>query len=404
MVSRDREINRLAKRDVLQRAVAQFLGGVYQYTPGMREVLNEYAPQILAIYTVLSSNTEIQLGILKDAASNLADEFAIIVNKHKQDILQLETQIAETGIKIDQAKQDIEELRNDLSIHGEDIVEREQDVEVLRKPIKVPSMVMIVIGVAIIIFEVLMALDLFSSFSMITTPLENQVRAGIFIAITSTYLLLLYKANETSKGVLRFFEILISLQTIYALSAFILAKFDSILESVWFIIFVSAFPKVLLGLAILSLAVFFYKYKMKNTINTDLDADAQNSNHIIQTIKVDEDADVLEYKTLIRLISTLTDQKRSFELMLKDLKQNPPLELLKLENEQKERLDKVQEIVDHYESKKNELAVIKGKVITELDKYKAAYIHHFNKQATSVVVELAFPEIEQINSYYNLKY
>jgi len=261
----------------------------------MLEILNDYSHKITELKNKLQGNIERELAILKDAALSLQDEFLAIVEEHRFKFAKLETELSEKRLELEEVNQELQGLSEELGITGEIIVAKKTPKNKQEK--QVTTSILIIIGLSIFVFDLLMAADMFAGFAQLITPLENNIRAAIFLAITLIFLMLLIFGNQAAKHLLRFFEILIVLQVIFTITAYTLSKLPFAMDAHWFKIFISAFPKVLLGLAVVVLAHFFIKYKL-------LQSQSISSEIILEKdelIKEEVDPDVLQQLQLTAL-------------------------------------------------------------------------------------------------------
>lgn len=388
------EIRQIAKRDARLRSIPERKDEKYIWPAGMRNILNSYLDAVSLFKKVLDKPNDKTLATTKDAAVNLLNELKDLSNSVVNRLENLRAKLESKIEELREAKEELEELTTELAESGKVITTNTSHAP---QKVKVKRVAIIIITIAIIAAEVLMALGFFSGYGFVSTPMENAMRTGSYVLIVVIYLIVINVTDPRgTKSFSRFSEIIIIIQVLFTISTGIAGRLPGVAEEWWYAALVTNVPFLLLAAYIISLFYFLRIYKIKRNEGFT------ETKEVTQTVLKDIDPDIAEANGLELKIKALNNEVIKIENDISRLENNVPTEAYQLEKEQLDRLSKVEELINSINDAQISRDNILNQIDHDLELYQSYYMSQFKKTQDSLFAAPKWPNREDVKLFFNL--
>jgi len=389
------EIRQIAKRDARLRSIPERKDEKYIWPAGMRNILNSYLDAVSLFKKLLDKPNNKTLATTKDAAVNLLNELKDLSNSVVKKLENLRAKLESKIEELREAKEEFEELTTELAESGKIITTTISNQS--PQKVKVKRIVIIIITIAILVAEGLMALGFFSGYGFVSTPMENAMRTGSYVLIVVIYLIVINVTDPRgTKSFSRFSEIIIIIQVLFTISTGIAGRLPGVVEEWWYAALVTNIPFLLLAAYIISLFYFLRIYKMKRNEGFT------ETKEVTQTVFRDIDPDIAEANGLELKIKALNNEVNEIKNDISRLEGNVPSEAYQLEKEQMDRLSKVEELVSSINDAQISRDNILNQIDHDLELYQSYYMSQFKKTPDSLFAAPKWPNREDVKLFFNL--
>jgi hypothetical protein len=390
----DNRVRQIARRDARLRVIAERKEGKYFWPAGMREILNSYFDAVAQFKKILDKPNSTNLATIEDAAINLFEELKGLSNMTKLKRDRLIEERESKRIELEEATEASEELKIELAESGKMITTTSSAP---KNQVKVKRVVLVIITLAIIIAEGLMALGFFTGYGFVSTPMENLMRAGSYLLIAVIYLIIVNVTDPRgTKSFSKFSEIIIIIQVLFTISAGIAGSLPGVSDEWWYAALVTNVPLLLLAVYIIFLFSFLRIYQIKRKEGF------KDTKEIAQNILEDIDPDIATANGLVLKINTLNSEISKIENEISKLESDVLPEAYQLELEQVTRLNEVQVLMNTIKDAQASKDNLLNQIDYKLDLYKSYYMSQFKKTPDSLFAAPKWPNREDVKLFFNL--